>query len=233
MSTARALTLLLMIAVATVAAATHGTWWRLPDRHNPWAPLNVQEPPGWLTRFKLGRLDRDPAVCLAALETAAFRWTPVPDRVTGPGCGFTNAVRITRMQAQVGEAFTLTCQAAVSLALWEAHVLLPEAARLLDAPVQRIDHLGSYACRNLYGRPEAPRSQHATANAIDIAGFTLRGGQRVTVARHWQGEDERAEFLQAVNRGACRFFDGVLGPHYNIAHADHLHLDRGPYRVCR
>lgn len=233
MSTARNLTVLLMIAVVAAAAASHGTWWRLPDRHNPWAPLRVDERPGWLTRFKLERLGRDPAACRNVLGTSAFRWTPVPDRISGPGCGFSNAVRIARMQVQVGEAFTLSCRAAVSLAIWEAHVLLPEARRLLGAPVQRIDHFGSYACRNVYGREGAARSQHATADAIDIAGFTLSGGQRITVARHWQGEGDDAQFLQAVHRGACRFFDGVFGPRYNAAHADHLHFDRGPYRVCR
>ena len=28
-------------------------------------------------------------------------------------------------------------------------------------------------------------------------------------------------------------FDAVLSPDYNAAHHDHLHLDRGPFRMCR
>jgi hypothetical protein len=71
------------------------------------------------------------------------------------------------------------------------------------------------------------------ANALDIAGFVLIDGRRVSVARDWPGDADEARFLRAVHQGACRFFNGVLGPDYNLAHADHLHLDRGPYRICR
>jgi hypothetical protein len=40
-------------------------------------------------------------------------------------------------------------------------------------------------------------------------------------------------FLREVHDGACDFFDTVLGPEYNAAHHDHLHLDRGAFRLCR
>lgn len=43
----------------------------------------------------------------------------------------------------------------------------------------------------------------------------------------------RIGVLREVHRGACRVFDGVLGPAYNEAHRDHLHLDRGGPRVSR
>ena len=112
-------------------------------------------------------------------------------------------------------------------------MLQPEARRVLGASVQRLEHYGSYACRNVYGREDGRLSQHATANALDLAGFVLADGRRITVARHWPGNGAEADFLQAIHRGACRFFNGVMGPEYNLAHADHLHLDRGPYRVCR
>jgi hypothetical protein len=227
------LTVLALLAVAALLAWTHGRHWQLPDRHNPWAPLVIDETPGWLTRHKLARLDAQPAQCQAVLATAEMQYEPLPDRQTATDCGFDNAVRVTRTQVQIGPAFSLTCRAAVSLALWERHVLLPEAQRLLGTPVQRIEHYGSYACRNVYNREAGRRSQHATANALDIAGFVLQGGRRITVARDWQGDDADAQFLKAVHRGACRFFNGVLGPEYNQAHADHLHLDRGPYRICR
>lgn len=221
-----------LAAMVTLALATHGGFWRLPDRHNPWAPLRIDEAPGWLTRFKLDRLDRDDTACREVLSSSRLRWESVPDRETSPGCGFRNAVIVERMQTPVSGPFSLSCRAAVSLALWEQHVLRPEAQRHLAAPVQRIDHFGSYACRNVYGRSGARRSQHATADALDISGFVV-SGRRITVARHWTGDDASAAFLRAVHLGACRFFDGVLGPGYNAAHADHFHFDRGPYRVCR
>jgi hypothetical protein len=39
--------------------------------------------------------------------------------------------------------------------------------------------------------------------------------------------------VRDLHQGACGFFDAVLGPDYNAAHRDHLHLDRGAYRACR
>jgi hypothetical protein len=119
------------------------------------------------------------------------------------------------------------------LALWERHALQPTAKAMLGSGVRRIEHQGSFACRNVYGREGGPRSQHASADALDVAGFVLEDGRRVTVAAHWRASDERAAFLRSIHAQACAFFDGVLGPQYNAAHADHLHLDRGPYRLCR
>ncbi|MDX5445549.1 MAG: extensin family protein [Zoogloeaceae bacterium] len=226
-------TLACLLLAAALLAWSHGKYWRLPDRHNPWAPLTIEERPGWLTRYKLGRLDDEPEQCLALLASAEMHFEPLPDRTTGPGCVFSNAVRVSRTQVQIGAPFSLSCPAAVSLALWEQHVLQPEARRVLGASVQRLEHYGSYACRNVYGREDGRLSQHATANALDLAGFVLADGRRITVARHWPGNGAEADFLQAIHRGACRFFNGVMGPEYNLAHADHLHLDRGPYRVCR
>ncbi|MBC8056434.1 MAG: extensin family protein [Rhizobiales bacterium] len=223
---------LALLAVLT-AVLTYGRHWQVPDRHNPWAPLRIDEAPGWLTRHKLLRLDNAPAACLATLEQATMRFTPVSNRDAGPGCGLDNAVRIESTSAQIGEPFTLSCRTAVSLALWERHALQPAATRMLGSGIRRIEHYGSFACRNVYGRADGRRSQHATADAFDVAGFVLDDGRRVTVAAHWRAGDERSAFLRLVHDQACGFFDGVLGPEYNAAHADHLHVDRGPYRVCR
>ncbi|MDQ2778210.1 MAG: extensin family protein [Pseudomonadota bacterium] len=225
--------LVLAACVALVATANHGRHWRLPDRYNPWATLEIDAAPNVLTRYKLARLEREPALCLAVLQTSGFRFEPVPDRETGPGCGFENAVQISHTDLQPNAAFTLNCPAAVALALWEHHSVLPTAQRLLGSPARRLMHFGSYACRNVYGRESGQRSEHALANAIDVAGFELQNGQKISVARHWRGDDARAAFLHRIHDDACQFFGGVFGPDYNAAHADHLHLDRGPYRLCR
>ncbi|MCE3544180.1 extensin family protein, partial [Escherichia coli] len=88
------------------------------------------------------------------------------------------------------------------------------------------EHLGSYACRRLYGRAAGNWSEHARANAIDIAGFRLANGTRITVARDWRGQSAKAAFLRDVRDGACRVYATVLSPDYNVAHRDHLHLDQ-------
>ena len=214
-----------------LAWAWRGGHLRVPDAWNPRATLDLAEPPGFWTRYKLGRLSRDSAECRSVLETSGIVYEPIADEVTGAACGYFDAVRIGRTSAAVGEPFALSCRAAVSLALWERHVLQPAAQAHFGVPVEKIEHFGSYSCRNVYGRPNATRSRHATAEAFDVAGFVLGDGTRIRVVNDWDGA--HGTFLRAVRDGACGFFDGVLSPEYNAAHRDHFHLDRGPYRVCR
>jgi hypothetical protein len=223
----------LAAAVSLVTLATRQDWIEVPDRWSPLATLRIDEEPSLLTRFKLSRLSGDGGLCGSVLSTADMTFERLSDRETGPGCRFRDAVRIDRTTATVGEPFTLTCRAAVSLALWERHVLQPAALEYLGAPVAELEHFGSYACRNIYNRPNATRSRHATAEAVDIAGFVLADGRRVRVVNDWSEDTDASRFLREVRDGACGFFDGVLSPDYNAAHRDHLHLDRGSYRMCR
>ena len=221
----RLLYLCLWLAVLlTPVYAVYSGRVEIPDRWNPWAPLEIDEPFNWLTRFKLARLGTDRVQCLAVLEHSALRFTPVPDRETGPGCELENAVRVTATSVAIDEAFTLSCRSAVALAMWERHVLQPAAQLRLGTSVARLEHFGTYACRNIYARKDAPLSRHATADAIDVAGFVLNDGRRIRVARDWGADDADARFLRDVRDGACRVFDAVLGPDYNAAHRDHFHF---------
>jgi hypothetical protein len=226
--------LLAVLALAGLAAvATHGHHWTLPDRHNPWAPLHYAEPPNWLTRHKLQRLATQPEACLALMASTPWRFQPIADRDTGPGCGMHDAIQVQRTAVSIGQPLAMTCAAAASLALWERHVLQPQAQLWFGMPVRSIEHYGSYACRNVAGSSTGRRSEHATANAVDLAGFVLQDGRRVSVARDWGRPGPAAQFLQSVHQGACGLFTGALGPAYNQAHADHFHFDRGPFGICR
>ena len=237
-----------MLLLAFAAWALHSGAVRVPDDWNPWAPLRLDARPNALTGFKLARASADRETCVEALAQAGMRMMALQDRETGPACGFDNAFRIARTSVAVGEPFSLSCRAALSLAMWERHTLQQAAQTHMRSRVARIEHLGSYACRNIYGQDGRRRSQHATADALDIAGFVFEDGRRVRVLGDWSspmeaaagetagdtaGGTEAAAFLQAVRDGACRWFDAVLGPDYNAAHADHFHFDRGPARICR
>ena len=224
---------ILLVALAAGALALRREWVYVPSEWLPWKPLDIAAPPGFWTRHKLAKLSTDPEGCRRVLATTGMEYEPLTDRVTGENCGFTDAVLLRRIPVEVGEEFSLTCRAAVSLAMWERHVLQPAARSHFDQAVLRVEHFGSYSCRNVYGRPNATRSRHATAEAWDVAGFVLADGRRIRVARDWKTTAPEAAFLRAARDGACRFFDGVLSPDYNAAHHDHLHLDRGPYRMCR
>jgi hypothetical protein len=206
----------------------------VPNHLNPFTPLRIADEVNWLTRMKLSRLEGNAPQCLAVLETSDISYRPVADRKEGEGCGFSNALEVTRSSRALSRDFTASCPLAVAWALFDNHVIGPEARQHLGQDVARVVHWGTYACRNINHRSTGRRSEHATANAIDVAGFILADGEQITVKRDWMGNDSRrAAFLRAVRDGACAFFDVVLSPDYNTAHRDHFHFDMGSYRACR
>ncbi len=62
-------------------------------------------------------------------------------------------------------------------------------------------------------------------NALDIAGFTLADGRKITVKDGWHGTPEEQGFLHDVQLYACETFSTVLAPGYNVYHYDHMHVD--------
>jgi len=209
----------------------------------PWARLDLGQPIGLTTGRRLAALSGDSAHCTALLTRAGVAFTPLPPRNAGPSCGYDDAVRFltggSRIAAYAPASVGISCPVAAALAMWEWDVVQPAALRHFGRPVEQVDHFGSYACRRLYGRATGGWSEHATANAIDIAGFRLRGGRRITIASGWNGDDAAVSaFLRDVHDGACRLFATVLGPGYNAAHHDHFHLDQAArgsmgWRACR
>ena len=185
----------------------------LSAQWNPWAALTLDEPDGLLTRWKISRLDSDPAACQAWLTAApATDQTPLP-AYTDPDtllCGWKSASRIRQLDGvRFSSPFTLACGAAVSLARWERHTLQPAAHALLGSEVVRIDHLGSYACRPMGSGAKEQLSLHASANALDVAGFTLADGRNISVERDWRDagkspEQVTGERLDALGYPASR-----------------------------
>lgn len=207
--------------------------WRPPAAWNPWAALDVRQPPNLLTPYKLSRLRDDPGLCRQVLATSALRYRPQADSPATASCPLQNVLRIEGGQARLSSSFLASCPLAVAYALFETHGLQPAAQRVFGQPVVQVDHLGSFACRNVYHRKQGRLSQHATADALDISGFRLGDGQRIVLARDWQGDGQKAAFLRQVRDAACDSFNTVLGPDYNAAHHNHFHLDMGFWQVCR
>lgn len=80
---------------------------------------------------------------------------------------------------------TISCRMLVPLKRWIEKGLQPQAARQLDGRVTRIEVMSSYSCRTRYGRKGAKMSEHAFANALDVGGFRLADGRRVSVLKGW------------------------------------------------
>ncbi|WP_263141287.1 extensin family protein [Pseudomonas sp. RIT-PI-AD] len=214
-----------------VPLAVYQGWLTVPDRWNPWATLDIRETPGLFTGFKLWRLQGDPQRCAQALRTSPLSFSLVADSVPSPGCPVHDGVRVKGSQAAFSSSFLATCPLAAAYALFEVHGLQPAAQAIYGQPVVRVEHLGSFACRNIAN--SRWRSQHASANALDIAAFRLRDGRRISVARDWKGSGDAARFLRRVHDAACGPFNLTLGPDYNAAHRDHFHVDMGTLRMCR
>jgi hypothetical protein len=233
-----------LAAVSLVFAGVYAVYLGLieiPERFNPWSPLDVMAAPTVLTSYKLARARNEPVRCLDALSRTGMQYELLADRTTGPGCGFDNAVRLRAAAIRFGAPLSLSCPMALSFFMWERHALQPAAAAAFGQRVVAIDHFGSYACRDV-NRGEGAvvqgtRSRHATANALDVSAFVLADGRRISVTQ-WLAADASRDpsaspWLRSAHAGGCRFFNGVLGPDYNAAHRDHFHLETGGYAMCR
>ena len=167
-----------------------------------------------------------------ARENVGFR--VLDDRRFDRGCTALGAVQLTEIGTPVTNLGAMTCPLARQFARWAREAVQPAASRFLGSPIRRIETFGTYACRGVNGQPGARLSEHAFANAVDVAAFQLADGRRITVADHWNGDDEDARrFLRTIHQAGCRRFAIGLGPDADAFHYNHMHFDmgRGPY--CR
>ncbi len=202
----------------------------------PFAPLNVEK--SWFfLGARLQGLKYDRSACVRALNHPTVQKTHIKDSLQKNGCGWENAVRLKSVAgARFGSA-KVGCPVAAGLALWMNQVVQPAAQKHLGTSVRSIVHFGTYACRNIRGSLISKylnmRSEHATANAIDLGGFKLANGKTVSVLKHWRSETNYSKFLKEIHYGACSYFRVVLGPEANRLHADHFHFDRGSLIRCK
>src|SRR3546814_15311240 len=77
------------------------------------------------------------------------------------------------------------------------------ARERLGSDIAKIESFGSYACRPVNNQTGGRLSEHARANAADIAAFVLADGRRITVEHGWGGTDPRLRDFQ-IGRAACR-----------------------------
>jgi len=167
--------------------------------------------------------------CAARLNAASIRYEALPNEQKSPGCGLINTVRLMDFGPQASNLGPMTCPLAANFAAWARYGVAPAARLYLGAEIVRIETYGTYACRNIIGNPlmAGRKSEHAHANAVDVSGFVLSDGRRITVLNDWRSDGPTAQFLRVVRQSACKRFSTVLSPDYNVAHANHLHFDMG------
>ncbi len=174
--------------------------------------------------------------CLADLSSNRASFTPLPDQYFGAGCSTVGTVRLTGLRSddaalQLVNLGPVACPLADTLAGWARFGVDRAARQILGSPLVRIETMGSYSCRNVAGSDR--RSAHATAEAIDVSAFILADGRRISVLDKWSaGTSAERQFLTLVHQSACKRFGTVLGPAYNAAHRDHLHVELSGAGFC-
>ena len=180
--------------------------------------------------------DRETQACFADLSRMGVRFSPMVDHDFGGGCGWIGAVQLVDIGVPVTSITAVRCGEARAFAGWVRNAVAPAAYQILGSELARVDGMGSYACRNVIGAAGYTnrRSGHAIANAVDVGGFVLKDGRRVTILRDWSSPDPAVQrFLATVHASACKRFGTVLSPAYNAAHANHLHLEDDRAGLCR
>ena len=126
----------------------------------------------------------------------------------------------------------MDCRLAVALLHW--------APILRDAGVASLLHYSTYRPGARVGGTEQV-SGHAGALAIDLAVVVFEDGTEIEVLTGWESRDrgtppcsgihEESERSAALRRLVCstaEVFQIVLTPHYDAAHANHVHLELRP-----
>ena len=204
----------------------------LPPHLNPLAPLALDDPPGWLTSFKLRSLTADQCASLLAEANRRRLIASQPVADSEGACPLRNVVRVANFgSVQLSSSFLASCPLALSSALYVEQQAKPLTRHVLAGVLRREDQLGSFACRNIDHREQARRSEHATADALDVSGFRLTDGRRISVLQGWRS-DRSHPWLAALLSNSCPYFGNALGPEYNAAHANHFHFGMRGQGFC-
>lgn len=216
--------LLLLVLLAACAAPPR------PSAPPPAPRIAVPVPPPGLKMWP--NRDAIQSACLNDLEAMGAQFELIAQAEVGRnGCTLENGVKLIRMQAELSRPVEITCPLALRLMEFERDVLRPDALQMFGKELRRINHAGGFVCKKMTGNG-ARISEHGHGRAIDIWGFALMDETRVSVDQHWRDRGPFGAYLRQVARKACDYFQVVLTPNSDAAHAKHLHMDIGPWKRC-
>jgi len=181
-----------------------------------------------------------PSECQQALTDAGLLWVPAhipveqPDTHPELDCVIDEPVRLFSPIGGVDYRYIANDSPTPLLVSCEMALALDELSALLgQKDAIEVAHIGTYNCRVISGTDTL--SEHSFAHAIDLGGFTLDGGQYLSVFDDWEdGVPEPVTFEgqwlkdltdQRYEQG---IFNIILTPEYNDAHDDHFHVDLQP-----
>jgi hypothetical protein len=178
--------------------------------------------------------------CTELLKGLDLVWQPDSPIGERGGCGTAAPIAVAEIGGiRINPPATVTCSFAAALHGWVTKSLKPAAARQLKTRIVEIRNASAYACRRRNNGLTGKLSEHAKANALDIAGFVFAKNAGVSVAGDWSGVLQslklsgRGNFLRQVRKDSCAYFNTVLGPGTDKFHKDHFHVDLMPLRPGR
>lgn len=173
--------------------------------------------------------------------TSAF--ATVEPELDGPkSCGAIRPLKITAFaygMVTMQPAALVRCPMVPAIDTWVQYSVLPAARQWFGQDVVEVENMGTYSCRPRNNKRGSKLSEHGFANAIDVSGFRLADGRKISVLKGWRGDEAERGFLRAVYGDACQHFSTTLGPDSNAAHRNHFHFDLARYgkaggeKVCR
>ena len=182
-------------------------------------------------------VEPDDPECPARLSALGVSFTEEPPIDPLGECSVAHPLNVTSIGSGVaiGPQAIMTCRVAEQLALWVKESLIPTAeAQFGEAPTG-ITQSSTYVCRPRNNVAGAKISEHAHANAVDIAAVNFATRDALSIGVNKPGSAEQ-KFEDEIRADSCRYFTTVLGPGSNAEHALHLHFDmawrRGGYRLC-
>lgn len=220
MAAGRRITAVLLLALLAACAP------RREAAQPPPVPTQPQASSQWIGR------DVIQAACLNDLQATGAKFELISQAEPGKdGCTLQNGVRLIATSVQLVRPVELTCPMALRLMQFEKDILVPDAQRIFGQPLEQINHAGGFTCKRMTGN-SSRISEHGHGRAIDIWGFQLRDGTRISVDRHFRARGREGDYLREVNRAACRYFSVVLGPNADAAHAKSFHWDISQWKRC-
>ncbi len=104
-------------------------------------------------------------------------------------CGTPAPIELSAIGSNPSVAITpparVTCGLAASLSAWSDTILQPIARTHIGETITGIRNVASYVCRNRYNAPNKRISEHARANALDMAAFKTDSGNWIAILEHW------------------------------------------------
>ncbi len=198
-----------MVGVALVLAGCALNFFGGPERRAAWR-------------------DDEERVCMKSRVVSASAYVQPVRAINDRGaCGIARPLKVAAAEGgrvTIAPTATLGCPMTAAIDQWMNRSVQPAAIAWFGVPVVAIHQISAYACRPRNNIAGEQLSEHAFGNALDVAGFTLANGRKITVKDDWNGEVYARSFLREVLAAACQQFKTVLGPGVEY-HGDHFHLD--------